>query len=329
MVRARGARARTLVIGAVARAAPRPRPGRWPGRAARGRPPRRRRRIGSTRRPSRPSPPSVLVLGALVPGSGRTLALEALRARAPPSSRSCGCGLVGAPLGGAAGELSARAARPRRRARPGGRASSSSARSPTSPASWRARRACCTAPTREPFGLAVLEALAAGRPVVVPAAAGPGRDRRPTRARCRIRPATRAPPRTRSSSSPSDPRARRAHGRRGPRAGAEQFDVADSRARWAVRRRATAAGSGRTRALGGHARDRDGHAQLRAGARRAASVGRAPPARRPGDRRRLRLSRRHGRGRRRSPVARVIALDENVGFGTRVQSRRAPRSRRR
>jgi len=115
-------------------------------------------------------PPEVLVLGALVDWKRPDLALEvcALARRRHPELR---LRLVGAPL---AGE-DAIVARLRERASAPDLAGSvelTGAVADPRPALERATVLLHCA-EREPFGLAVLEALAAGRPAVVPAAAGP------------------------------------------------------------------------------------------------------------------------------------------------------------
>ncbi len=116
------------------------------------------------------TPPEVLVLGALTEWKRPDLALEicALARRRLPDLR---VRLVGAPVTADA-DLPARL---RRRARAPDLAGSVEVAGPhADPRSDLERAACLLhcAP-REPFGLVVLEALAAARPVVVPDAAGP------------------------------------------------------------------------------------------------------------------------------------------------------------
>lgn len=116
-------------------------------------------------------PPEVLVLGALVPWKRPELALEAcaLARRSRPELR---LRLVGAPLHGGGttllGQLRERASRPDLAGAVEFAGSVADARDDL------ARSACLLhCAEAEPFGIAVLEALAAGRPAIVPAAAGP------------------------------------------------------------------------------------------------------------------------------------------------------------
>jgi glycosyltransferase involved in cell wall biosynthesis len=118
-----------------------------------------------------PAAPTALVLGAIVPWKRPDLALEAvaLAARELPDLR---LRLAGAPIGAAGAELRARLES--RAARPdlAGRIEISGQVDdvPTALASSTCLLHCAD---REPYGMALVEALACGRPVVAPAAAGP------------------------------------------------------------------------------------------------------------------------------------------------------------
>ncbi|HWE33511.1 MAG TPA: glycosyltransferase [Solirubrobacteraceae bacterium] len=118
-------------------------------------------------------PPTALVLGALVPWKRPELALDALAAvrRARPELE-LRLRIVGSPLGepgeAVARRLTERAATP-------GLAGFVELVGTSQDVAGELSRATCLlhcAP-REPFGLAVVEALAAGRPVIAPAAGGP------------------------------------------------------------------------------------------------------------------------------------------------------------
>jgi GT2 family glycosyltransferase/glycosyltransferase involved in cell wall biosynthesis len=113
-------------------------------------------------------PPTVIALGALVAWKRPDIAIEAceLAQRRHPDLR---LRLVGAPLEGDdsfVSELRARAARLDGAIEFAG---------PSADVPSELARTTCLlhCAEREPFGLAILEAMAAGRPVVVPAAAGP------------------------------------------------------------------------------------------------------------------------------------------------------------
>ncbi len=116
-------------------------------------------------------PPEVLVLGALVGWKRPDLALEAC-AVARRQRPDLHLRFVGGALDGDSGELAerlrARAARP-------DLAGAVEFAGPVGDPREDLGRATCLlhCALREPFGLAVVEALATGRPVVVPAAAGP------------------------------------------------------------------------------------------------------------------------------------------------------------
>ena len=119
------------------------------------------------RLPAPPDTPRALVLGALVPWKRADLALE-IAARIPELELE----LVGEPLPGDppafAEALLARAARPDLE----GRVTFTGALDDPRPALERARCLLHCA-DEEPYGLVIVEALAAGRPVVAPAAGGP------------------------------------------------------------------------------------------------------------------------------------------------------------
>lgn len=116
-------------------------------------------------------PPEVLVLGALVGWKRPELALEAL-ALARSARPDLRLRLVGAPLGRAGEALSerlrARASRP-------DLAGAVDLAGPAPDLRPQLERASCLlhCSPREPFGLVLVESLAAGRPVVAPAGGGP------------------------------------------------------------------------------------------------------------------------------------------------------------
>ena len=126
-------------------------------------------RPAARRRPA--DPPEVLVLGSIVPWKRPDLALEAcaLARRGHPELR---LRLVGEPLDSAGHDLLAAL---RRRAQKPDLAGAVEFAGPVAQPELELARATCLlhCAEREPFGLAVLEALAAGVPAVVPAAAGP------------------------------------------------------------------------------------------------------------------------------------------------------------
>ena len=166
-----------------------------------------------------PGPPRALCLGALVPWKRADLALE-IAARVPELALE----LAGAPLAGDppgfVAALHERAARPDL----AGRVRFLGALD--DPRLALARANCLLhCADREPYGLALVEALAAGRPVVAPAAGGPLEIVTPGSGRL-YRPATPAPaPPLSGRCSPTPAPAR---GR--PRARAAAFDGARGRA---------------------------------------------------------------------------------------------------
>jgi len=116
-------------------------------------------------------PPEVLVLGALVDWKRPDLALEAL-AIARTRRSELRLRLVGAPIGASAEKLSARLRH--RASQPDLAGAVEFVGFVADPRPELSRATCLLhcAP-REPFGLALVESLAAGRPVVAPDAAGP------------------------------------------------------------------------------------------------------------------------------------------------------------
>ena len=233
-------------------------------------------------------------------GARRAGRLEAATTSRSTCSRTCAgdrpdvrLRIVGAPID-PDGRAAARCACASARRGPTWRAPSTSPGAVADPAGELARASCLLhcAP-REPFGLVVVEALAAGRPVVAPASAGPPEilgDGRGTpvpargRGRRRRAPLLRDPERAGSARRLARARIRAVRPRCGPRAVRVARGAADRTA-------ATPAA--------GAARAGDGHAQLRLRARRAAAIGRAPPPRGARDRRRQRVDRRHAGGRAR------------------------------
>jgi glycosyltransferase involved in cell wall biosynthesis len=118
-----------------------------------------------------PAAPTALVLGAIVPWKRPDLALEAvaLAARELPDLR---LRLAGAPIGAAGAELLAQLER--RTARPdlAGRVEIAGQVDDV-PAALANSTCLLHCADREPYGMALVEALACGRPVVAPASAGP------------------------------------------------------------------------------------------------------------------------------------------------------------
>ena len=186
-------------------------------------------------------PPEVLVLGALVGWKRPDLALEAcaLARRRHPELR---LRFAGAPIDGALDRvtegLRARAAEPDLAG------AVEFAGDLADPAPALARATCLLhCAEREPFGLAVLEALAAGRPAVVPCAAGPAEVVDDS---CALR----YPPDDAAAAAEalerliSDPALAAQMGTAGRARAREHFDLRESGDRWAqavahVRRRPT------------------------------------------------------------------------------------------
>jgi N-acetylglucosaminyl-diphospho-decaprenol L-rhamnosyltransferase len=176
-------------------------------------------------------PPEVLVLGALVDWKRPDLALEALaiaRARRPELRLR----LVGAPLGEAAEQLSERL---RWRASQPDLEGAVEFVGPIADPRPELTRATCLlhcAP-QEPFGLALVESLAAGRPVVAPDAAGPAEIVDPS---CGIL----YPPGDARAAAAGvlrlldDPAQAAAMGSRGRERARDRFDVTRSRSRFAA-----------------------------------------------------------------------------------------------
>jgi glycosyltransferase involved in cell wall biosynthesis/GT2 family glycosyltransferase len=253
----------------------------------------------------------IAVLGALVPWKRPDLALEvaALARRRLPQVR---LRLIGAPLEGAADRVSA--ALRARAAEPDLAGAVEFAGSVADVAPELARASCVLhCAEREPFGLAVLEALAAGRPAVVPAAGGPAEIVDDS---CAIE----YPPGDAAVAADavvrvvSDPELAARMGAAGRVRARAQFDAAQSRASWAeavgrVRSGAHGTSPGPSfeivtvthnseGVIGGLLESVERHLP---GVRVlivdcASSDGTLAAA-------------------RRSPVARLIALDQNVGFG--------------
>ena len=118
-----------------------------------------------------PATPTVLVLGAIVPWKRPDLALEtvALAARELPDLR---LRVAGAPIGAVGGDLLAAL---RRRAAMPDLAGRAELLGPVDdvPAALAGATCLLHCADREPYGMALVEALASGRPVVGPASAGP------------------------------------------------------------------------------------------------------------------------------------------------------------
>jgi N-acetylglucosaminyl-diphospho-decaprenol L-rhamnosyltransferase len=174
-------------------------------------------------------PPEVVVLGALVAWKRPDLALEAV-ATARRSLPELRVRLLGAPLAGD-GDLPARLRA--RSQRPDLAGAVELAGYDPAPGAALARATCLLhcAP-REPFGLAVLEALAAGRPAIVPAACGPAEI---VDESCGVL----YPPGDVAAAAAalvdivSDPARAAAMGRRGRERARRLFDLAAARARFA------------------------------------------------------------------------------------------------
>jgi glycosyltransferase involved in cell wall biosynthesis/GT2 family glycosyltransferase len=175
-------------------------------------------------------PPEVLVLGALVEWKRPELALDAvaLARRQLPDLR---LRLAGAPIDGDADVVDRLRARIQQldlgdAVELAGQVGD--------PAGALARAACLLhcAP-REPFGLAVLEALAAGRPAIVPAAGGPAEIVDGSCGRL-YRPGDAAAAAAALAEVVGDPSAREAMGRAGRRRAREEFDRGTARARFAA-----------------------------------------------------------------------------------------------
>jgi N-acetylglucosaminyl-diphospho-decaprenol L-rhamnosyltransferase len=267
------------------------------------------KRFDAAATPARP--PEALMLGALIDWKRADLALEAcaLARRQLPELR---LRLVGAPFGAAGDRLLGRLS---------ARASQSDLRDAVEfvgavadPAEELARSTCLLhCAEREPFGLAVLEALAAGRPAVVPAAGGPTEIVDPT---CGIEypPGDAAGAANALTRLLSDPSLATRMGLAGRARAIEQFDPDRSRQAWA---RAVGRVRSRTRtpsAAPALEIVTVTHNSASVIGRLLSSVERHLP---------------HVRVivvdcasaddslsvARRSPVARVVALGENVGFG--------------
>lgn len=176
-------------------------------------------------------PPAVLVVGALVPWKRPDLALEAcaiVRRRHPDLRLR----LVGEPLGlgedGLVAGLRARA----------GRADLNGAvdlRGDSAEIPAELARATCLlhCAEREPFGLAVLEALAAGRPVVAPAVGGPA-EIADTSCALLYRPGDAAAAADALEALLSDPALATRMGAAGRERARARFDARSARARWAA-----------------------------------------------------------------------------------------------
>ena len=269
-------------------------------------------RFDATAAPAQP--PEVAILGALVPWKRPDLALEvaALARRRLPQLR---LRLIGAPLEAAADRTSAGLRARADQADLAGAVEFVGAVADVAP---ELARASCVlhCAEREPFGLAVLESLAAGRPAVVPAAAGPAEIVDDS---CAIR----YPPGDARAAADavvrllSDPELAARMGAAGRVRAHEQFDAARSRERWAEAvERVRPGASGARPARGGPSLEivtvTHNSASVIGGLLEsverhlpgvgvvvvdcASSDGTVAAA-------------------RRSPVARVLALDENVGFG--------------
>ena len=174
-------------------------------------------------------PPEVLVLGALVEWKRPDLALEAV-ALARRQLQRLRLRLAGAPIDGDGDVVERLRAR---MGQPDLVDAVALAGHVADPAGALARATCLLhcAP-REPFGLAVLEALAAGRPAIVPAAGGPAEIVDATCGRL-YRPGDAAAAAEALVEVVGDPARRAEMGRAGRRRARERFDLATARARFA------------------------------------------------------------------------------------------------
>ncbi len=180
--------------------------------------------------PPPPGPPEVLVLGALTAWKRPELALEIV-ARARATVPELRLRFVGGPLTEA--DQATAEAVVRRAAAPDLAGAVTIVGPVADPAGELARATCLLhCAEREPFGLVVLEAMAAGRPVVVPAAAGPAEIVDPT---CGIRypPGDAAAGAAGLAEVVGEPALARTMGAAGRRRATAQFGLQRSRERFA------------------------------------------------------------------------------------------------